>query len=52
MVAEAGGRYTDMKGGPHTLRSPHLLADNGAIHDQLLEIFGEIFEGRPRYALP
>jgi myo-inositol-1(or 4)-monophosphatase len=52
IVTEAGGRYTDMKGGPHTLRSPDLVADNGLIHEQLVEIFGEIFEGRPRYALP
>lgn len=52
LVAEAGGRYTDMHGAPHTLGSEHLLADNGAVHEQLLEIFREIFEGRPRYALP
>ncbi|MBI3471990.1 MAG: inositol monophosphatase [Candidatus Solibacter usitatus] len=52
MVAEAGGRVSDMKGAEHRLASPTVLADNGAIHDQVLELFGEIFHGRFRAPLP
>ena len=30
----------------------NLLADNGALHDQVLEIFGEIFHGQFRVNMP
>ncbi|MES1260911.1 MAG: inositol monophosphatase family protein [Acidobacteriota bacterium] len=46
LVEEAGGRCTDMTGGKHALTSPHLLTDNGLIHDELLGTFGEIFGGQ------
>ena len=46
LVTEAGGRCSDMKGGPHDMRSPHLLTDNGAIHQETLDLFAEIFAGR------
>jgi myo-inositol-1(or 4)-monophosphatase len=49
LVTEAGGRCTDMKGGPHKLTGPDLLTDNGAIHQEILELFGEIFRG---YSVP
>jgi len=52
LVAEAGGKYSDMRGRPHTFQSKHLLADNGHVHDQILEIFGEVFDGRYRVPLP
>jgi myo-inositol-1(or 4)-monophosphatase len=52
LVEEAGGRCSDMKGAPHTLTSPHLLADNGRLHEQALELFAEVFLGRPRVPLP
>ena len=52
LVAEAGGRVSDMKGQPHQLTSPHLLLDNGHLHQQILEIFSEVFEGRYRVPLP
>jgi len=52
LVAEAGGRVTDMHGRPHDFESPHLLADNGHLHGQIVEIFGEVFEGRCRVPLP
>jgi myo-inositol-1(or 4)-monophosphatase len=52
LVAEAGGQVSDMRGGPHSFDSPHLLADNGLLHQQILEIFGEVFEGRYRVPLP
>jgi myo-inositol-1(or 4)-monophosphatase len=52
LVAEAGGRISDMRGKPHNFDSPHLLADNGHLHEQIVEIFGEVFEGRYRVPLP
>jgi myo-inositol-1(or 4)-monophosphatase len=52
LVAEAGGRVSDMDGRPHDFESPHLLADNGHLHGQIVEIFGEVFEGRYRVPLP
>ena len=53
LVQEAGGRITDMKGAPHNVTgSEHILADNGALHDEVIEIFGEIFQGRFRAEMP
>jgi myo-inositol-1(or 4)-monophosphatase len=52
LVTEAGGRCTDMKGGPHTLSGPHLLTDNGAVHQRILDLFGEIFRGQFRFPIP
>jgi myo-inositol-1(or 4)-monophosphatase len=52
LVTEAGGRCTDMKGGPHSMTSPHLLTDNSAIHQETLDLFGEIFQGRFRVPMP
>src|SRR5689334_20090226 len=44
IVREAGGMVSDMRGGPHNVStSGHLLADNGAIHESILELFGEVF---------
>ena len=53
LVEEAGGRISDMNGAPHRLPgSEHLLADNGLLHDQVVEIFGEIFRAQLRVPLP
>jgi myo-inositol-1(or 4)-monophosphatase len=53
IVAEAGGCFSDMRGATHTLPgSTDLVADNGHLHQQLLEIFGEIFSGHFRVPLP
>lgn len=52
IVAEAGGCYSDMEGRPHHVHSPHLMADNGLIHDELLALFGEIFRGESRVPIP
>ena len=35
MVEEAGGRCSDMKGKPASLQGPHILADNGHIHEEI-----------------
>jgi len=52
LVTEAGGWCSDMKGGVHTMRSPHLLTDNGTIHPETLELFAEVFGGRFRVPMP
>ena len=52
LVTEAGGRCSDMNGNPALLRGPHLLADNGRFHEQILALFTDIFAGRAEYALP
>jgi myo-inositol-1(or 4)-monophosphatase len=48
LTAEAGGRYSGMHGEPHQLRGPDVLVDNGLIHDEILEVFSEVFHGRSR----
>jgi myo-inositol-1(or 4)-monophosphatase len=52
LVTEAGGRCTDMRGGPHSLTGTDLLTDNGAIHQEVLDLFGEIFRGQFRFPIP
>jgi len=52
LVQEAGGICTDMKGQRHALTSPHILTDNGLIHDEIVGLFGEIFAGKYRCAMP
>jgi myo-inositol-1(or 4)-monophosphatase len=53
LVQEAGGRVSDMTGAPHSVtQSEHLLADNGALHDEVLRSFAEIFQGRLAVPLP
>jgi myo-inositol-1(or 4)-monophosphatase len=53
LVEEAGGRTSDMKGAAHSVTgSDHLLADNGALHEQVLAMFGDIFAGRFPVEMP
>lgn len=52
IVREAGGRTSDMKGGPPDLRGKHVMADNGLIHDELAGVFREIFLGHAHFPLP
>lgn len=52
LIQEAGGTCSDMRGGPVSVRGPHLLVDNGLVHDQIVRLFGEIFEGHARYPIP
>ena len=52
LVREAGGTCTDMRGAPLDLFGPHVLADNGALHATVVELFGEIFAGKQREPLP
>ena len=52
LVTEAGGVRTDMLGAPHQLTSPHLMADNGLVHEEVLQLFRETFAGQYRVPLP
>jgi myo-inositol-1(or 4)-monophosphatase len=52
LVTEAGGMCSDMRGKPHTLRSSNLLVDNGLIHDEIVELFSDVFGGRFRHPMP
>jgi myo-inositol-1(or 4)-monophosphatase len=53
LVTEAGGRVSDMNGALHAIpASRHILADNGAIHEEIVELFGEIFRGQFRHPIP
>lgn len=48
LVAEAGGRVTDLRGAPWTLESPDVLFSNGILHDALLERIRSVLEAGPR----
>ncbi len=52
IVEEAGGRCSGMHGEPFQVRAPHLLTTNGLLHDELVKLFAEIFDNKPRYPLP
>lgn len=52
MVEEAGGRCSDMRGQAASLRGPHLLADNGLLHEAMLGVFGDVFSGKYVHSLP
>ena len=38
IAAEAGGRLTDLAGGPFSAYRPDVIASNGLIHEQMLEV--------------
>ncbi len=38
LIEEAGGRVTDLRGGPFSVDRPRILASNGRIHDQMVEV--------------
>jgi histidinol-phosphatase len=40
IVNEAGGRFTDLRGGPITLQTTSVLATNGRLHAQVLAALG------------
>jgi len=43
--AEAGGRVTDMAGGPYRSGEGHMAATNGLVHDEMLALFARISRG-------
>ena len=51
LVEEAGGTATDMRGDTLRLDSPHMLADNGVLHLELLNNFIDIFAGKQRFPM-
>jgi len=52
IVQEAGGKVTRFDGSPFRLDSEEVLASNGVIHQELLQNFREIFDGRGLEPLP
>jgi myo-inositol-1(or 4)-monophosphatase len=42
LVTEAGGRVTDLAGGPLDLEAPSVVASNGHVHDAILAVLKEI----------
>ena len=42
MIEEAGGKISDIFGRPWNLLSPHILASNGRIHEQMLSVFQKV----------
>ncbi len=52
LVKEAGGRVTDVRGGAHWVSSDSILASNGLVHAELLQICSEIFRGAYLAPLP
>jgi len=52
LITEAGGACSDMTGAKHGMPGPHLLTDNGFIHQETLELFAEIFSGKFRVPMP
>jgi myo-inositol-1(or 4)-monophosphatase len=47
LVEEAGGRVTDLAGGPLDLAAPAVVASNGRIHDEMLEVLRQTAARRP-----
>src|SRR6266568_4399568 len=52
IVQEAGGKVTDMRGGPFQLNSRETLASNQLVHPVLVNEFEQIFSGRGLEPLP
>ena len=46
LVQEAGGKVTDFSGGAFDISSREVLASNNLVHDEMLEEFKNILEGR------
>src|SRR5579863_2913139 len=52
LVEEAGGRVTDFSGNHFRLDSQEILASNGLIHQEMVELFCEMFAGRDLTPIP
>jgi myo-inositol-1(or 4)-monophosphatase len=46
MVTEAGGRVSDLSGGPLKLLENEVFASNGLVHDAMLQVFSEFLAGK------
>jgi myo-inositol-1(or 4)-monophosphatase len=47
LVEEAGGRVSNLEGGPLDLDAPSIVASNGLIHEAMLGVLGETRRQRP-----
>ena len=48
LVTEAGGRVTDILGRPFNLLGDEILASNGLVHGQMIEVFSEVLAQRAK----
>jgi len=48
LVTEAGGRVSDLAGGPLRIEPAEILASNGLIHDEMLPVFREVLGQKSR----
>ena len=48
LITEAGGRVTDLAGGPMKIEPAEIFASNGLIHDEMLPVFAEILAEKSR----
>ena len=46
ILEEAGGKVTDFSGGPFASRRPQLVATNGRIHEQMLDVTKRFLQSR------
>ena len=52
LVEEAGGQVTDFAGNPFQLNSREILASNGLIQGELVNLFNDMFAGRNLAPIP
>ena len=52
LVEEAGGKASGMRGEKLDVHGIYLVADNGLIHEEMLGVFDEVFDGRYRHDMP
>jgi len=48
VVTEAGGRVSDLAGGPFKLLGDEILSSNGLVHDEMCQVFTELTGARAR----
>ena len=52
LVEEAGGKVSGMRGEPFDVQGKYVIATNGALHKETLDLFTEIFAGRYPQQMP
>lgn len=52
LVEEAGGKVSGMRGEALDLHGRYVLADNGNVHAEVIELFREVFAGRYPHEMP
>lgn len=46
LVSEAGGRVSNLRGGPFDLLGEPIFASNGLVHEAMIEVFAEVLKTR------